>query len=106
MVSSKSVGGTERLGGKNKDCLLIHPPFSWIRISSGKKETSTKVQSARDALDIKVDNLCSFLPQDKVADFARVSLKIFILPFPIEKTGQTKGSEADFRCLFLGLTLS
>ncbi|KAK0563559.1 Structural maintenance of chromosomes protein 5 [Tilletia horrida] len=39
----------------------------------GQKTTQRDIDSRVEALDIKIDNLCSFLPQDKVADFARMT---------------------------------
>ncbi|KAK0530042.1 Structural maintenance of chromosomes protein 5 [Tilletia horrida] len=39
----------------------------------GQKTTQKEVHARVNALDIKIDNLCSFLPQDKVADFARMA---------------------------------
>ncbi|KAE8232501.1 hypothetical protein CF326_g2468, partial [Tilletia indica] len=38
-----------------------------------QKTTQKEVDARVEALDIKIGNLCSFLPQDKVADFARMA---------------------------------
>lgn len=40
---------------------------------NGKKATATEIQAKVDEFNINVGNLCCFLPQDKVADFARMS---------------------------------
>lgn len=39
---------------------------------NGEKATAKTVGEAVNAFDVSIDNLCCFLPQDKVADFARM----------------------------------
>lgn len=39
---------------------------------NGKKATAKDVQAAVGQFDVSLDNLCCFLPQDRVADFARL----------------------------------
>lgn len=40
---------------------------------NGSKTTFAAVKEKREELEVNVDNLCSFLPQDRVAEFARMS---------------------------------
>jgi chromosome segregation ATPase len=44
---------------------------SLIRII-GETKSQKEVMNAISSLNIQVDNLCQFLPQDKVAEFAQV----------------------------------
>lgn len=38
----------------------------------GETKSQKEVMNAISSLNIQVDNLCQFLPQDKVAEFAQV----------------------------------
>ena len=53
---------------------------------NGKKETKKAVLKLMRSFSIQVDNLCQFLPQDRVAEFARLS--------PIELLAQTQRAAA------------
>ncbi|CAD5122532.1 DgyrCDS10949 [Dimorphilus gyrociliatus] len=45
----------------------------------GKTATKHEVEKATSAFNIQVDNLCQFLPQDRVADFAKMNAKDLLL---------------------------
>lgn len=40
---------------------------------SGTKRTAKEVKDLVKSLDIQIDNLCQFLPQDRVASFAKLN---------------------------------
>ena len=48
---------------------------SQIWTLDGKRSTNKAVVEAVRALNIQTDNLCQFLPQDKVHDFSRMNNK-------------------------------
>lgn len=54
------------------DGASAHPPAT-IDIRSGKRTTEKEVHQVVNSLDIQIDNLCQFLPQDKVASFAKLN---------------------------------
>ncbi|KAK9474578.1 P-loop containing nucleoside triphosphate hydrolase protein [Dipodascopsis tothii] len=39
----------------------------------GKRETAKKIKEIIDSFNVQIDNLCQFLPQDKVAEFAHMT---------------------------------
>lgn len=53
---------------------------------NGKKETKKRVQELARSFSIQVDNLCQFLPQDRVVEFAGLS--------PVELLAQTQRAAA------------
>lgn len=48
--------------------------FQLINYNSGESRSQKEVMNAISSMNIQVDNLCQFLPQDKVAEFAQVNI--------------------------------
>jgi chromosome segregation ATPase len=44
-----------------------------VLVLLGENKSQKDVMNAISRMNIQVDNLCQFLPQDKVAEFAQVS---------------------------------
>ncbi|CAK9295323.1 unnamed protein product [Gordionus sp. m RMFG-2023] len=51
----------------------IFPDSTSTWTFNGARSTQREIQAIVDKLNIQVDNLCQFLPQDRVADFAKMN---------------------------------